>query len=292
MIDSMKSKIQNLPCWLGTVNPRPLEGGITNFNFTVRDGGETFLVRLGEDIVHHHIMRINERAASRAAAKAGIAPEVFYADEGALIIRFIRGKTLDKTDFQDREILERVIPVIKSCHSEVKKHLRGPALAFWVFHVIRDYIQTLEEGDSRMRPELPRFLAAAETLEEAVTPITLVFGHNDLLPQNFIDDGSKIWLVDWEYAGFNSPLFDLGGLSSNCELSPEAEEMLLEHYFETAISDGLHRRYQAMKTASMLRETLWSLVSEIYSEIDFDYESYSQSNLAAFEALFEAFKQM
>lgn len=292
MINSLKRQIQGLPCWSGAVDPQPLEGGITNFNFTVRDGEETFLVRLGQDIVHHHVMRIHERAASRAAAKAGIAPDVCYADESALVIRFIRGKTLDKTDFQDREMLKRVIPVIKACHNEVKKHLRGPALAFWVFHVIRDYIQTLEEGDSRMRPELPRFLAAAETLEEAVTPITPVFGHNDLLPQNFIDDGGKIWLVDWEYAGFNSPLFDLGGLSSNCELRPEAEEMLLEQYFETAISNGLRRRYQAMKTASMLRETLWSLVSEIYSEIDFDYESYSRSNLAAFEGLFEDFKQM
>lgn len=292
MTHSLRKQIQDLPCWSAAVDPQPLEGGITNFNFTVQDRDESYLVRLGRDIVHHHVMRFNERAASRAAAKAGIAPGVFYEGEGALVIRFIQGKTLDKADFQDREILKRVIPVVKACHTEVKQYLRGPVLAFWVFHVIRDYIQTLGEGDSRMRSDLPRFLSAAETLEAAVTPITPVFGHNDLLAQNFIDDGNKIWLVDWEYAGFNSPLFDLGGLSSNCELDSEAEEMLLESYFESPVSDELRRRYHAMKTASMLRETLWSLVSEIYSEIDFDYESYSRSNLAAFEALYETFKQM
>ena len=83
-----------------------------------------------------------------------------------------------------------------------------------------------------MVPELPRLLAAAEQLENSVGPIELVFGHNDLLAANLIDDGARLWLVDWEYGGFNSPLFDLGGLASNNELSPEQEDWLLEAYFE------------------------------------------------------------
>ena len=289
---SLETRINSLPCWSGRVEPQPVDGGITNFNFTVQDRGEPFLVRLGQDIPHHQIMRFNERAASRAAAEAGLAPEVIYADEKALVIRFIQGRTLHARDLREVSTLKRVIPVITTCHQRLKHHLRGPVLAFWVFHVIRDYAKTLQEAGSRVKTELPGFLEAAEALEQAVMPVTLVFAHNDLLPENFIDDGENIWLVDWEYAGFNSPLFDLGGLSSNAGLEPELEELLLETYFETPVSDELRFRYQAMKTASMLRETLWSMVSEIYSQIDFDYRSYSQANLAAFERLYTQFKTL
>ena len=80
-------------------------------------------------------------------------------------------------------------------------------MVFWVFHVVRDYAHTLRGVESRIQPELPRLLEIAEKLEIAVGRVSLVFGHNDLLAANFIDDGERIWLIDWDYAGFNSPLF-------------------------------------------------------------------------------------
>ena len=172
------------------------------------------------------------------------------------------------------------------------KYLRGPVLVFWVFHVLRDYAHTLEEADFRLKREIPRYLAVAERLERAVGPITLVFGHNDLLAANFIDDGERLWLVDWEYAGFNSPLFDLGGLASNNELS-EAERMwLLEAYFERPVTDELRYRAQAMLTASLLREAMWSMVSEIHSTLDFDYRAYTEENLRRFEMALALFEEM
>ena len=118
-------------------------------------------------------------------------------------------------------MLARIVPLVRACHREIPQHFRGPAPIFWVFQVLRDYAARLREDGSRMVPELPRLLAAAERLEAAVGPIELVFGHNDLLAANLIDDGARLWLVDWEYGGFNSPLFDLGGLASNNELPPE-----------------------------------------------------------------------
>ena len=114
----------------------------------------------------------------------------------------------------------------------------------------------------------------------------MVFGHNDLLPANFIDDGKRLWLIDWDYAGFNSPLFDLGNLCSNNEVAPEDEDWLLEAYFERPLDADLRRRYRAMKCASLLRETLWSMVSEIHSTLDFDYAAYTSDYLARFERAF------
>jgi thiamine kinase-like enzyme len=272
------------------VEPRPLAGGITNHNFVVEDAGERFFVRIGDDIPIHGVMRFNELAASRAAAAAGVSPEVVHHEPGALVMRFVDGETLDEARVRERANLERIVPLIRRCHDEIPKHLRGPTLVFWVFQVIRDYAGTLRDGGSRMLDELPRLLEISATLEREVGPVQLVFGHNDLLPANFIDDGERMWLVDWDYAGFNSALFDLGGLASNNQLDAGQESWLLGEYFGAPPDADLVCRYRAMKCASLLREAMWSMVSEIHSSLDFDYIAYTDENLARFESAWSAFE--
>ena len=120
----------------------------------------------------------------------------------------------------------------------------------------------------------------------------MVFGHNDLLAANLLDDGDRLWLIDWEYAGFNTPLFDLGGLASNNELNESDERWLLEAYFESPVTDELWIRYQAMKTASLLRETLWSMISELHSSIDFDYAQYTRDNLSRYDQSYQEFQTL
>jgi hypothetical protein len=100
----------------------------------------------------------------------------------------------------------------------VPQHFKGPALAFWPFHVCRNYILTAKDGNSRMMDFFPRFLDINEELEKSVGEIKLVFGHNDLLVANFIDDGKRLWLLDWDYAGYNTALFDLANQLSQIEV--------------------------------------------------------------------------
>ena len=286
-----RSRVMALPLWQGKVDPQPLSGGITNVNFLVEDAGRKVVVRVGDDIPIHQVMRFNELAASRAAATAGISPAVRHVEPGVLVIDFIEGKTLAAEDIRAPGMLPRILPLIARCHHELPQFLRGPVLAFWVFHVIRDYGWTLKEGNSAHALLLPALLELAGKLERAVGEVEVVFGHNDLLPANFIDDGKRLWLIDWDYAGFNSPLFDLGGLASNNQLTAAQEDWMLETYFERPIDDGLRRRYQAMKCASLLRETLWSMVSELHSDIDFDYAAYTAENLVRFYAAAKEFQQ-
>jgi thiamine kinase-like enzyme len=289
MTSEAERKAAGLACWQGKVEPQALGGGISNHNFLVEDGGARFMVRIGDDIPVHNVLRRFELAASRAAHAAGISPEVVHAVPGAMVFSYIGGRTLTPADVRDPAMLERILPLVRKCHSELPRHFRGPAPMFWVFQVVRDYAARLREDKSRMAPELPRLLAAAEKLEKALGPIELVFGHNDLLAANLIDDGKRLWLVDWEYGGFNSPLFDLGGLASNNELSSEQEDWLLEAYFGAPASDDLRRRYAAMRCASLLREAMWSMVSELHLRIEFDYEAYTALNLARFERAYAAF---
>ena len=289
MSDALQ-RAARLTCWSGDVEPRPLTGGITNQNFVVEDAGERYFVRIGDDIPIHGVMRFNELAASRAAAAAGVSPRVVHHEPGALVMAFIEGETLDEARVREPESLARIVPMLKRCHDEIPAHLRGPTLMFWVFQVIRDYAGTLREASSRMLGELPRLLEMSGALEREVGPIQLVFGHNDLLAANFIDDGERIWLIDWDYAGFNSPLFDLGGLVSNNQLDPDQEAWVLNEYFGAPADAALMRRYRAMKCASLLREAMWSMVSEIHSQLDFDYVAYTDENLARFESAWADFQ--
>ncbi|MDH3694111.1 MAG: phosphotransferase [Gammaproteobacteria bacterium] len=283
-------KIMNLDFWSSRVSPDPLSGGITNANFVVADAGKKYFVRVGDDIPLHGVMRFNELAASKAAHAAGISPEVIFNAPGVMVLQFIDGKTFTPADVRKPNNLTRIIELVRKCHHTIPDYLRGPALVFWPFQIVRDYANTLSDRKDHMTPELLRLLDIAQVLEKAVGAVDMVFGHNDLLPANFIDDGKRIWLVDWDYAGFGSPLFDLGGLASNNELSSAQETKLLENYFQKPIDDELRVRYEAMKCASLLRESMWSMVSEKYSEIDFDYMAYTQDNLARFEKAWAGFQ--
>ncbi len=284
------SRIRNLPIWQGEITAEPLTGGITNLNYKVTDNSGSYVVRVGDDIPLHQVMRFNELSANKAAHAAGLSPAVVHASGDLTVLEFIESRTLTEEDVRHSDMLPRVLELLKACHTEVPKHLRGPSLVFWVFHVIRDYAATLTERGSAHAGLIPELVQTGNTLEAKAGPYDMVFGHNDLLCGNFLDDGNRLWLIDFDYAGFNSPLFDLGGLASNNGLTPGQEDWVLETYFETPVTDDLRHRYTAMKCASLLRETMWSMVSEITSDIDFDYAAYTAENLARFRAALTEFK--
>ena len=168
---SAEARAASLAYWSGPVEPEPIAGGITNTNFLVRDRGERYFVRVGEDIPVHGVLRFNEAAAARAAAAAGIAPALIYSEPGALVSRFVEGRTLSAKEVRAPAMLERIVLLVGRCHRDVPRVLRGPVLMFWVFHVVRDYAATLREGGSRFVPQLAALLARAEELKEAVGPI-------------------------------------------------------------------------------------------------------------------------
>ena len=284
-------QLQALPIWQGTVRATPLGGGITNVNFVAEDDNKRVVVRVGDDIAVHQIMRFNELSASQAAHAAGVSPQVLYHAPGILVIDFIEGRSLTADDFQDMSLLGQAIDLVARAHREIPHHLRGPSLIFWVYHVIRDYAATLQTGGSRYQPLLADLLTDAARLEKAVGPIDLVFGHNDLLPANFMQAPDRLWLIDWDYAGFNTPLFDLGGLAANNGLGPAQERWMLERYFDHPADDALLSHYHAMKAAAALRETLWAMVSEQHSALDFDFAAYTQTNLASYRQALDHFLQ-
>jgi thiamine kinase-like enzyme len=242
----------------------------------VTHGGEKFVARCGEDIPVHHVFRDRERAASMAAFEAGLSPEIVYAEPGITVLRFIDGRTFGEPDL--RANVGRLAALLKECHTKVGRHLRGPANIFWVFHVIRDYVRLIDADG--------RYLAVADRLEQAQVPLPIVFGHHDLLPGNFMDDGKRLWLIDWEYGAFGTAMFDLANLSSNGEFDAAQDDALFDAYFAGRTDAALRHSFAAMKAASALREALWAMVSDIHLKTPgVDYKAHTKDYLARFEKL-------
>lgn len=262
----------------------PLKGGLTNLSYVVEDAGEKFVVRCGDDIPVHHVFRDRERAASMAAHAAGLSPEIVHAEPGILVMRFIEGRTFTEADL--RANIQRLSHLLRKCHHEVGQHFAGPPNFFSVFHVIRDYVRTIRAAGSPFAIDVPRYLEAGRALEAAQIPMPIIFGHHDLLPGNVMDDGKRLWLIDWEYGGFGTAMFDLANMSSNGDFGEAEDAALLDAYFEGKVSAELRRSFRAMKAASALREAMWAMVSDAHLQIPgADYKAHARDYLRRFEEL-------
>ena len=280
--------IKNLKIWKTKISLEVVKGGLTNQNFLVIDESKKYFVRIGKNISEHLIFRENEIAASKAASLAGIAPRFIHAEEGIIVFEYIESKTYD-SELVIKNI-DKIIKVVKKIHNKIPNYLSGPPPLFWVFHVIKHYSNFLKNNNSSYVGLLNDFMDKSSQMNKIASPYDIVFCHNDFLPANFIENKSKIWVVDWEYAGFNTPLFDLGGLASNNNFTYKQEIYLLENYNQRKVDDKYLAKYFAIKCASLLRETMWSMVSEITSKIDFDYKEYTNENLSKFNDEFNKLK--
>lgn len=292
-VQSEMDRVRRLPCWQGDIGIEPLSGGLSNLNFTVDDAGKRYVVRMvGDDEPIHNVMRFNELAGLKAAFAVGLTPGLVYSEPGIMVIDHIDGKTYEAADVADSGNLRRIVEAVKTLHEQGREHVVGPCLGFWVFRVHRSYAHLLRAGNSRMLPQLDRYLAINDELESVVGPVTVTFCHNDLLCANFIDDGDKLWIIDWEHCGYGARLFDLANIASNAQLPEDAERDMLSWYYGAPADAAMWRRYKAFRAGSHLREAMWSMASEIHLDLDVDYVAYTQENLDAFEAAYEEFRKL
>lgn len=282
--------ISALPCWQGDIAAEPLHGGLSNESWKVTDAAGAHVVRFGRDYPFHHVDRAREVMTARAAHAAGFGPAVEYAAPGVSVGQFITAATWTPADVSAAP--DRVGALLRRFHHEMPTHITGAGFIFWPFHVIRDYARTIAAGGSPFAPGLPDQLALAARLEAAQIPMPIVFGHHDLLPANFLDDGQKLWLIDYEYAGFGTAMFDLAGAASNAGMNGAETEALLVAYLGHKPDAAFARAFDAMQAASLLREAMWAMVSDLHlSAPGANYRAYATENLEKLAASLSHFTQ-
>jgi thiamine kinase-like enzyme len=257
-----------------------LGGGITNHNLKVTLDGEVLVLRVaGQGTELLGIDRRVERDATVAAASVGVGPEVveFVEPEGWLVTRFIAGTTPSVERMRDRPMLHRVAEALRAIHA-------GPAVAavFDSFRVVERYLELAVERGAAELAAYERAHGLAEQIEAARAGGVRRFCHNDLLNANFIDDGERLRIVDWEYAGMGDPFFDLANFAVNHELDREQRRELLEAYIGAVVTEDAHA-LELMRFMSDFREAMWGVLQSAVSTLEFDFGAYAHEHFERLE---------
>jgi len=285
-MDDLTPILQRIPQFANAKNPeiKELTGGITNKNYKITVDGEAFVLRLGgNETKYLGIDRQVEYDCSRLAAQIGVAPEpiAFLAPEGYILARFISGKGLPAEEIGAEENIKKAVESMKAYHA-----LDFFPGSFSPFRVAEEYAKTARSFNVKLPDKMDWYLEKSREIESAMyarEPLTLRPCHNDLLNGNFIDDGTRIRILDWEYAGMGDIFFDLGNFAIQHEFTAEQDEILLKVYFGQP-TDSQRAHQKLMKIMSDLREAMWSQVQIGVSQLDFDYAGYGQKYFDRFEA--------
>ena len=253
-----------------------LGGGITNHNLKVEVGGESFVLRVaGKDTGLLGIDRAVELAATEAAAALGVGPEVvaFVEPEGWLVTRFVAGAIPPLERMREPVMLARIAGALRAFHD-------GPAIpgTFDSFRVVETYRETALARGGRVPEAFDWAHALATRIETRRSADSAVPCHNDLLNANFLDDGERLCIVDWEYAGMGDRFFDLANFSINHELDARRERALARGLLWRGACRRTSQALELMRFMSDFREAMWGVVQSAVSELDFDFDAYASEH--------------
>ena len=258
----------------------PLEGGITNRNFRVNFGGTDYVVRLpGKDTELLGIDREAERLATRQAAELGLAPRVaaMLDQPPALVTSFVDSREVTAAELREPDALAEVGRGLRAFHHS------GLSLPteFWVSKIVSRYAEVIADRNGAVPEGFDDALRLTRKVVKAVRrhpehqPLP---SHDDLLTANFLHDGERIVIVDWEYAGMGDPFFDLGNFAVNNELSETDDERLLEAYFGEPATPRRKAALKLFRFMSDFREGMWGALQSTVSELDFDFAAYADKH--------------
>jgi thiamine kinase-like enzyme len=277
----LAAAIAAVPAWKGLAPEAiaPIAAGFTNRNFRVDIGGTAYVVRLpGRNTHLLGIDRACEWAATRAAAAADVGPEAiaFLPDSGVLVTRFVEADPLAAEDLGRTDVLARVVAAIQRLHAMPPIPGRFSPLS-----VVRQYREVAADHGVSIPDAYAPALERAVEIETAVGAAaeTAVPCHNDLLSANVLARGTRVYVVDYEYAGMGDPWFDLANFSINNGLAEDARRSLLGLYFGSATPGGL-ARLRLMEIVSDFREAMWGVVQQGLSALAVDYAAYADRHFA------------
>ena len=262
--------------WPGReIRVSPIAAGLTNQNFRVEVDGTPFFVRLpGQSTDLLAVDRGNELHNTRAAAAAGAGPAVVDHDpvSGALVLAWIDGRTMSNEAFAEPGTPARIAQSLRRLHGATR--FRDD---FNMFRLTEHYLRVVDERSIRIpvgyREELPKVALIEAAL--AARPMDTVPCHNDLLAENYLDDGSRLWIVDYEYSGNNDPTFELGNTAQELGFDAARQEKLCAAYFGEA-TPALLARMRLQMIMSDVGWTLWAAIQAAISSIDYDFWGWAE----------------
>ncbi|MBI5824274.1 MAG: phosphotransferase family protein [Chloroflexi bacterium] len=254
----------------GDVQIQHLSGGLTNTNYKVTVNGKPFFIRVpGEGTELLAIDRNNEYHSAKAAAQAGVGPKVLYhfPEYNVMILEFLNGVTMSRDSLNAPGMPKRMADSIKRLHAGERL-----LLDFNMFRLTEYYLRLCKERSIKIPDGYLERMQTVTQIEKAmsVKPLATVPCNNDLLAENYIDDGKQLWLIDYEYSGNNDPTFELGNTCQEMQFNDQQIMEVCEAYFGEASADKIAR----MKLNMVMSDVgwgLWAAIQANISTIDFDF---------------------
>lgn len=280
--------LKGVAAWRGqSIHAEPIAGGLTNRNFRVEVGGGSYFVSIpGERSELLAIPRADEIYNTRAASETGVSPRVLYhlPESGAMIVEFVNGRTLTQADMHTPGMPERLASAARILHAA-----RPFANDFDLFRLAASYRKTLAERQLAPPDAFDGYQPLLAEAEASVRAHALPQCpcSNDLVPENLIDDGEKLWIVDFDYSGNNDPCSELGNAVCEADYSTEEAARLCAAYFGESDSRRL-ARMQLYAVMSDVAWSLWSVIQEHLSDLDIDFRAYGGRRWARARARLES----
>jgi thiamine kinase-like enzyme len=268
---SIDAVIARITDWHGRdVRAAPLAGGLTNTNYRVDVDGTPYVIRIpGQSTELLSVNRQHEYHNTLAAAEAGVGARIahYLPDIPVMVLEFIPGPTMTSARLRDPDQIARIAASARMLHVG-----RPFVNTFNMFRTMEFYLDIVGRHAMRIPDGYMEYVSVARRIEAAlaVRPLPLVPCNNDLLAENFIDDGRMLRLVDYEYSGNNDPCFELGNICNENDFAPEQFEQLCAAYFGQASRDKLARMwlYHCMSNIGWV---LWGSIQSSISALDFDF---------------------
>jgi thiamine kinase-like enzyme len=271
---SLNSLIAKIPAFATATAIEKLEGGLTNTNYKISTPARNYFMRVSHNSTHLlGIDRFNERINTERANQAGVGPAVidFLPTEKVLVIEWINARTLHAADFQTQPaLLVEIASALRKLHGGPKFQGDFNFPGLW-----RNYQKTVMANGYFMPEEFLDVQPLVQQLENilAARPEEKLPCNNDLLAENFMHDGNKIWIIDYEYAGQNEPSFEIGNLASESGLTELQMTQLCDAYW----LQHLPLKIARAKAWSMIARygwVMWASIQEAVSPIDFDFRGW------------------
>jgi thiamine kinase-like enzyme len=274
--------------WPGSpIRIAPIAAGLTNQNFRVEVDGTPFFVRVpGASTDLLAVDRANELHNTRAAATVGVGPRVIAldAESGAFALEWIEGRTMSNAAFAEPGTPARIAEALRRLHASPR--FRDD---FDMVRLSARYLRVVDERDIRIPDGYREHMPAIPRIEAAlgVHPLPTVPCHNDLLAENYLDDGARLWIVDYEYSGNNDPTFELGNTAQELQFDTARQEELCAAYFgpERFAREGraLLARMRLQMVMSDVGWTLWAAIQAAVSTIEYDFWGWALERWARAE---------
>jgi thiamine kinase-like enzyme len=272
---SIEDVVGAVPAWVGrSIEATPIAGGLTNRNFRVSVDGERYFVRIpGPDTALLAVDRANELHNTRAAATAGVGPRVILdlPRWNVIVLEWLDARTMSNDLLREPGRPEQIAGAVRRLHA-------GPRFRddFDMVRLVDRYLRVVDERGIRLPDGYRDGLPAVARIERALAahPPASVPCHNDLLAENYLDDGRRLWLVDYEYSGNNDPTFELGNTAQELGYDGERQEALCAAYFGAA-TPALLARMRLQMVMSDMGWTLWAAIQARISTIDYDFRGWA-----------------